>query len=163
METVLVRAPESIVFGLKSPEKPCKSRKKSVQISLGARCCRFESCHFDQNEKKRAHPSSCCFHKIIRRRTSANACICLFCAPISFDLVSFRRKTMVLSPVTSTKIAYLPPKNRSNKCKVNIFSPVAVYRNARLGVELARFRFFSVAGYFYFKIKSSTKLKMNRG
>ena len=48
VETVLTRAPESIVFGLKSPEKPCKSSKKSVQICLGARCCRFESCHFDQ-------------------------------------------------------------------------------------------------------------------
>ena len=49
METVLVRAPESIDFGLKSPEKPCKSRKKSAQISLGRRCRRFESCHSDQN------------------------------------------------------------------------------------------------------------------
>ena len=120
-------------------------------LALGARCCRFESCHFDQNKKKRAHPSSCCFHKIIRRWTSANACICLFCAPISFDLVSFRRKTMVLSPVTSTKIAYLPPKNRSNKCKINIFSPVAVYRNVRLGVELARFRFLALPSIFILK------------
>ena len=48
METVLVRAPESINFGHESPEKPCKSRKKSAQISLGARCRRFESCHSDQ-------------------------------------------------------------------------------------------------------------------
>ena len=35
METVRTRASESIVFGFKSPEKPCKSRKKSVQISSG--------------------------------------------------------------------------------------------------------------------------------
>ena len=48
VETVLTRAPESIDFGLKSPEKPCKARKKSVQICLGARCRRFESCHSDQ-------------------------------------------------------------------------------------------------------------------
>ena len=43
METVRTRAPESIVFGHKSPEKPPKSRKKSVQICLGARCRRFKS------------------------------------------------------------------------------------------------------------------------
>ena len=48
METVFVRAPENR-FWTGSPEKPCKSREKSVQICLGARCYRFESCHFDQN------------------------------------------------------------------------------------------------------------------
>ena len=50
VETVLVRAPESIVLGRGSPEKPPKSSKKSVQISLGARCRRFESCHSDQKK-----------------------------------------------------------------------------------------------------------------
>ena len=41
---------QSIDFGLKSPEKPCKSSKKSVQICLGARCRRFESCHSDHKK-----------------------------------------------------------------------------------------------------------------
>ena len=50
VETVLTRAFESIVFGHESPEKPCKSRKKSAQISLGRRCRRFESCHSDHIE-----------------------------------------------------------------------------------------------------------------
>ena len=48
VETVRTRAPESIVFGYESPEKPCKSRKKSVYISLGPGCRRFKSCHSDQ-------------------------------------------------------------------------------------------------------------------
>ena len=61
VETVRTRASESIVFGLKSPEKPCKSRKKSVQICLGRRCRRFESCHSDQKSKREEEPLSCFF------------------------------------------------------------------------------------------------------
>ena len=57
METVLVRALESTVFGHESPEKPCKSSKKSVSFCLGARCRRFESCHSDQ--KRENSPSGC--------------------------------------------------------------------------------------------------------
>ena len=48
VETVRIRAPKSIDFGLKSPEKPCKSREKPAQISSGTGGREFESRHFDQ-------------------------------------------------------------------------------------------------------------------
>ena len=57
METMFTRASESTDFGLKSPEKPCKLSKKSVYISLGRRCRRFESCHSDQ--KRENSPCGC--------------------------------------------------------------------------------------------------------
>ena len=49
VETVLLRAPESTDFRLKSIKKMRKSRKKSVSFCLGPRCRRFKSCHSDQN------------------------------------------------------------------------------------------------------------------
>ena len=55
METVLTRASESIVFGLKNTEKPCKSSKKSVQICSGRRSRKFESCHLDHRSKNERH------------------------------------------------------------------------------------------------------------
>ena len=48
----MTRAPESIVFGLKSPEKPPKSSKKLVQICSGTGGREFESRHFDQKEER---------------------------------------------------------------------------------------------------------------
>ena len=52
MEAVLLRAPESTDFRLKSIKKMRKSRKKSVSFCLGPRCRRFESCHSDQKRKE---------------------------------------------------------------------------------------------------------------
>ena len=40
-------ARKSTVFGQKSTEKHSKRGKRLLLLSLGARCCRFESCHFD--------------------------------------------------------------------------------------------------------------------
>ena len=73
METVLTRALESTVFGLKSIEKSWKSRKKSVSFCLGARCCRFESCHFDQKEKGRARAFPFSFCRKWRWRETASS------------------------------------------------------------------------------------------
>ena len=40
-------ARKSTIFGQKSTEKHSKWGKRPLLLSLGARCCRFESCHFD--------------------------------------------------------------------------------------------------------------------
>ena len=45
-------ARKSTVFGRKSTEKHSKWGKRLLLFSLGARCCRFESCHFDQTLKR---------------------------------------------------------------------------------------------------------------
>jgi len=50
VETVRTRASESIVFGLKSPQKSQKSLKNQVCNSSGRRSRRFESCHLDHKE-----------------------------------------------------------------------------------------------------------------
>ena len=49
VETVLVRAPESIKFGLKSIKNHSKALILQGFYGLGRRCRRFESCHSDQN------------------------------------------------------------------------------------------------------------------
>ena len=48
VETVLTRASESIVFGLKSIKKSTKVVKKQWRICSGRRSRKFESCHLDQ-------------------------------------------------------------------------------------------------------------------
>ena len=48
VETVLTRASESIVFGLKSTKKSTKVVKKRWRICSGRRSRKFESCHLDQ-------------------------------------------------------------------------------------------------------------------
>ena len=48
METMFTRASESIDFGLKSPEKPCKLSKKLPIDLSGPRGRVFESPHSDQ-------------------------------------------------------------------------------------------------------------------
>ena len=54
-------ARKSTVFGRKSTEKHAKWGKKPMLLRLGARCCRFESCHFDQIERGwHCHPLSIC-------------------------------------------------------------------------------------------------------
>ena len=50
METVLTRASESIVFGLKSTKKSTKVVKKRWRICSGRRSRKFESCHLDHKE-----------------------------------------------------------------------------------------------------------------
>ena len=44
-----IRVPKSIVFGAERAEKSQYKRKIPCDISLGARCRRFKSCHSDQN------------------------------------------------------------------------------------------------------------------
>ena len=53
VETVLTRASESTVFGLKSTKKSTKVVKKRWRICSGRGSRRFESCHLDHKEK---HP-----------------------------------------------------------------------------------------------------------
>ena len=51
VETVLTRASESTVFGLKSTIKSTKVVKKRWRICSGRRSRKFESCHLDHKEK----------------------------------------------------------------------------------------------------------------
>ena len=74
METVLTRASESIVFGLKSTKKSTKVVKKRWCICSGRRSRRFESCHLDQIERGwLCHPLSIC--PICQRIRSSWCCL----------------------------------------------------------------------------------------
>ena len=53
METVRKRAPESIVFGLKSTKKQIKVVKRLLRDASGRRGRKFESCHLDQKKRDR--------------------------------------------------------------------------------------------------------------
>ena len=59
VETVLTRASESTVFGLKSTKKSTKVVKKRWRICSGRRSRKFESCHLDH--KKQASLADACF------------------------------------------------------------------------------------------------------
>jgi len=54
---VRTRASESTVFGLKNTKKSTKVVKKRWRICSGRRSRKFESCHLDQNQKRKARPS----------------------------------------------------------------------------------------------------------
>ena len=60
VETVLTRASESTVFGLKSTIKSTKVVKKRWRICSGRRSRKFESCHLDHfgSEKRFSEPFS---------------------------------------------------------------------------------------------------------
>ena len=52
VETVLTRAPESTVFGLKSTKKQTKVVKRLLRDASGTGGLEFESPHFDQKKKR---------------------------------------------------------------------------------------------------------------
>ena len=67
METMFTRVSESIDFGLKSPEKPCKLSKKLPIDLSGRRSRKFESCHLDQSAVPTAKRRCLCCRSFLYR------------------------------------------------------------------------------------------------
>ena len=72
-------------------------------LALGARCCRFESCHFDQNKKSRVHPCSFCFHQMKKTKNLSALQKRIVLRFVVGGLKSTQAQNRVQNPVTSTK------------------------------------------------------------